>query len=351
MYLNTRVTAATFNATTDKWTVECTSPRGNLSLTARFFIPCIGFAAKRHIPDWPGIDSFQGEIYHSSFWPGKVDVRGKHMAVIGTGATGVQIAQECAKEVGPSGSLSVFVRTPNIALAMRQAKISPEQIEADRSNMGEMLKQRLTTVGGFHWHGLNEPIAKYSPQQREEMFEEMWRLGGFRLLTTFNDVLLNEECNRHTYDFWARKVRERIESERVKDILAPLGMFLPTCRCHVTAIFCSRMHADTDEEIRATPSLRSQTAQPGTRLLRAIQQAQRALHFHSRRLKPNRGDRTDGHPHRRRHPPPRRHHRPCHGLRLRQRRYEGHTHHRSQRRNPAIPLGGRHVHVPGYGRA
>jgi cation diffusion facilitator CzcD-associated flavoprotein CzcO len=58
---------------------------------ASFFIAAIGFAAKRHFPDWKGLDSFKGIIHHSSFWPKDVDVRGKKMAVIGTGATGVQV--------------------------------------------------------------------------------------------------------------------------------------------------------------------------------------------------------------------------------------------------------------------
>ncbi|KIW09579.1 uncharacterized protein PV09_00451 [Verruconis gallopava] len=223
MYLNTRVTAASFNASTDKWLIEGETTSGTkTSYIARFFIPCIGFAAKRHIPDWPSIESFKGEIYHSSFWPDHVDVRGKRVAVIGQGATGVQIAQQCAHDVGPDGELFVFVRTPNIALAMQQAKITPEQNEANRAGLPETLKMRLTTLGGFHWNGVDQPISDFSMEERERMMEEMWQLGGFRILTTFNDILLNEDSNRQVYDFWAKKVRARIHDDRVKDILAPL---------------------------------------------------------------------------------------------------------------------------------
>lgn len=61
----------------------------------KFWTACTGFAAKRYIPDWKGIEDFRGVIHHSSFWPKEgVDVRGKRVAVIGTGATGVQITQE-----------------------------------------------------------------------------------------------------------------------------------------------------------------------------------------------------------------------------------------------------------------
>jgi cation diffusion facilitator CzcD-associated flavoprotein CzcO len=57
---------------------------------ARYFLPNTGFAAKRHIPNWSGIDQFKGTFLHPSFWP-KIEpsVKGKRVAVIGTGSTGV----------------------------------------------------------------------------------------------------------------------------------------------------------------------------------------------------------------------------------------------------------------------
>lgn len=262
MDLNTRITAAVFDASKDRWTIEGVSPKGKVTYSARFFVPCIGFAARRHIPDWPGIDSFKGQIYHSSFWPGNVDVKGKKMVVIGNGATGVQIAQECARDIGDDGELTVFIRTPNIALAMRQAKIPIEQIEADRSKMGDMLKKRLESPGGFHWTGLDKPIRDFTPEERERMFEEMWQMGGFRILTTFNDILLDEECNRQAYDFWVKKVRERINDPKTADILAPLGKKLLVLKMLLRLL---------TRENRTTTPLRRQTPKSRTRLLRPIQ--------------------------------------------------------------------------------
>jgi cation diffusion facilitator CzcD-associated flavoprotein CzcO len=86
---NARVVSAEFNEDTSKWTVRCDNGK---VFRASFFIAAIGFAAKRHFPEWKGLDSFKGIIHHSSFWPKDVDVRGKKMAVIGTGATGVQVS-------------------------------------------------------------------------------------------------------------------------------------------------------------------------------------------------------------------------------------------------------------------
>ena len=103
---STKVETATFDASTNKWIITCDN---GITIRASTFICAIGFAAKRHFPGWKGLDSFQGTIHHSSFWPSEgVDVRGKKMGVVGTGATGIQIAQTCARD---AGELTLFQRS------------------------------------------------------------------------------------------------------------------------------------------------------------------------------------------------------------------------------------------------
>ena len=101
----TCVTGAEFDEDSGKWTVRTVDGR---TARARFLVVAAGFAAKRYIPDFKSLDKFKGTMYHSSFWPPDgVDVRGKRCAVIGTGASGVQIPQEW----GPiAGELKVFQR-------------------------------------------------------------------------------------------------------------------------------------------------------------------------------------------------------------------------------------------------
>lgn len=108
---DSRVVSAEFDRDIQKWVVKTEDGR-----TARcnFLINAIGFAAKRYFPDWKGLENFKGEMHHSSFWPESgVDVKGKRVAVIGTGSTGIQIAQETAKE---ASNVTVFQRTPNLCL-------------------------------------------------------------------------------------------------------------------------------------------------------------------------------------------------------------------------------------------
>ena len=80
---DTRVVGAEFNQKTHKWDIKTEDGR---TAHARYLINAIGFAAKRHFPDWKGLDTFKGEMHHSSFWPETgVDMEGKRVAVIGTG--------------------------------------------------------------------------------------------------------------------------------------------------------------------------------------------------------------------------------------------------------------------------
>jgi cation diffusion facilitator CzcD-associated flavoprotein CzcO len=76
----------------------------------KYFVNCVGTSFKRLVPDFQGLKDYQGQMCHSSFWPKEgVDVKGKSVAVIGTGATGLQIIQDWSKQ---AEKLTIFLRTP-----------------------------------------------------------------------------------------------------------------------------------------------------------------------------------------------------------------------------------------------
>ncbi|KAH8722959.1 hypothetical protein GQ44DRAFT_686050 [Phaeosphaeriaceae sp. PMI808] len=192
---------------------------------ARHVITCTGFAAKRYFPDWKGLDSFKGEMHHTSFWPQEgVDVRGKKVGVVGTGATGVQVIQEWAKEIGEEGSLKVFQRTPQMAFPMRQKKISKEENEAMSANIAAIMKMSRRTNAGFGFEA--EKVLKtfdHSAEERERFYENLWSQGGFRFHgMNYSDVLKDENANEEAYRFWVDRVRARIQDPRKRDLLAPL---------------------------------------------------------------------------------------------------------------------------------
>lgn len=77
--------------------------------TARYLVTATGYLSQPHIPDFPGIKDFRGSVLHTADWQDGFDFAGKKVAVIGTGATAVQLIPEIAAR---AESLTVFQRTP-----------------------------------------------------------------------------------------------------------------------------------------------------------------------------------------------------------------------------------------------
>ena len=215
---NTRVTKAVWNDSDHKWCIEC---ENGTRIKATFMNCCLGFAAKRHFPDWPGLEDYRGYICHSSFWPKEgVDLKGKKVGVIGNGATGIQIAQSAARD---ASELTVFIRTPNTCIPMRQSNLDPKELKADLDTMGYKLgKQRFTTQGGFLYGGKDKNMLDDTPEERDRVLQEGYDAGGFAILFSYNDILLSQEANDYLYNFWAKRTRERISNPEKRDILAPL---------------------------------------------------------------------------------------------------------------------------------
>src|SRR5258708_1870397 len=103
-----RVIGAIYDEQTGCWTV----PLGEDSrFRTRFLITAIGPLSTPTMPRIEGRDSFKKESFHTARWPHEpVDFTGKRVAVIGTGATGVQTIQTIESSVG---HLTVFQRTPD----------------------------------------------------------------------------------------------------------------------------------------------------------------------------------------------------------------------------------------------
>jgi cation diffusion facilitator CzcD-associated flavoprotein CzcO len=172
----TKVIGAKFDEPTDRWLIDCDTGR---KISCRFFLCCTGFAAKRHFPDWPGLEDFQGTICHSSFWPSEgMDVRGKRVAVVGTGATGIQIAQTTARD---AAQLTVFQRTPNLCCPMRQASIDPAKAKADIARLPEIFADRNKTYAGFLYEAQKDiKTFDHTREEQEAFLQKLWDMGGFR---------------------------------------------------------------------------------------------------------------------------------------------------------------------------
>jgi cation diffusion facilitator CzcD-associated flavoprotein CzcO len=236
---NRRVTEAEFDPAHNRWIVR--SNDGSVA-SARYFVLCTGLASKPYVPDLPGLDDFVGERHHTALWPQQgLDLAGKRVGVIGTGASGVQVAQEAA---GVAAHLTVFQRTPNIALPMRQAKLDDDTVRRMKENYPEMYDRRTKTFAGADIDFLATSGVEVSDDDRQAIFERLWAMGGFApWVGSFNDVLVNETTNRAAYDFWRDKTRARIKDPAIAEILAPTepihpyGVKRPSLEQHFYEIF------------------------------------------------------------------------------------------------------------------
>jgi cyclohexanone monooxygenase len=220
---NRRVNEAEFDPARNRWTV-CSSD-GSVT-RARYFVLCTGLGSKPYIPELPGLSDFAGERHHTALWPQQgLDMAGKRVGVIGTGASGVQVAQEAA---AVAVHLTVFQRTPNLALPMRQRKLDDDTIRRMKEDYPRAYQKRRTTFGGFDYEFLEKSASEVSEDERRATFERVWEIGGFApWVGSFNDLLANEQSNRAAYDFWRDKTRARINDPAVAEMLAPTGPIHP----------------------------------------------------------------------------------------------------------------------------
>ncbi|PKV94551.1 cation diffusion facilitator CzcD-associated flavoprotein CzcO [Amycolatopsis echigonensis] len=104
MRFRTVVTGATWDGSCWRVSIE-----GGETVTAKYLLTATGFLSQPKMPDIEGIDRFAGKVIHTTAWDDSYDLAGKRAAVIGTGATAVQLIPEIAKV---AAELTVYQRTP-----------------------------------------------------------------------------------------------------------------------------------------------------------------------------------------------------------------------------------------------
>lgn len=105
----TEVQRMTWDETTATWTIEVRGPDGNTTVTANAVVSAVGQLNRPRYPTIDGMETFNGETFHSARWDHGVDLAGKRVAVVGTGASAMQFVPEIAPAVA---HLDVYQRTP-----------------------------------------------------------------------------------------------------------------------------------------------------------------------------------------------------------------------------------------------
>ena len=120
---HTTVEQTTWDEATQRWTVV--TDRGD-RMRARFVVLANGILTTPKLARIEGMETFKGKSFHTSRWDYTVDLEGKRVGIIGTGATAVQVIPEIAKVVK---HLTVFQRTPSTIDVRDQRATTPQEIE------------------------------------------------------------------------------------------------------------------------------------------------------------------------------------------------------------------------------
>ncbi len=215
---NTRITSAHYDEQEDLWRITTAD---GVEMTAQFLIACCGMLSAPIVERFPGQASFKGELYITGLWPKEpVDLKGKRVAVVGTGATGIQVIQSIAPEVG---SMKVFVRTPQYVIPMHNPKYSREDWEKWGSRFHELKKRVRSTFAGFDYDFDAGPWAEKTPEERTEVLERLWNDGSLALwLASFPEMFVDEEVSEEVSKFVRAKMRTRLQNrEDLCDLLIP----------------------------------------------------------------------------------------------------------------------------------
>ena len=174
MQFNCKVVSTHFDEANDLWRLKIDDGR---ELTSRFVIMAVGLLSIPTPPRLKGMEKFKGRSFHTFYWPHEpVDLAGKKVAVIGTGATGIQVIGEIADKVG---DLTVFQRRPNWAAPLNNGPISDVEMADIRARYDEIFATCARTPGGFEHEPDRRGFYEVSREERLALWDRLYDNPGF----------------------------------------------------------------------------------------------------------------------------------------------------------------------------
>lgn len=213
----TRVAALTFDEPNDCWHVRLDD--GSV-LSCRIVITAIGVLSMPTYPRIDGVERFDGPSFHPFHWPAEgIDLSDKQVAVIGTGATAIQLIPEVAKE---AAHLTVYQRRPNWAAPLNNASISPAEMAEIRARYDEIFEQCRQSPGGFLHSADRRGFWNLSREERLAFWDELYDGPGFGIwLGNFIEIVLDAEANAEFSAYIADRIRARVDDPELAEKLIP----------------------------------------------------------------------------------------------------------------------------------
>jgi cation diffusion facilitator CzcD-associated flavoprotein CzcO len=216
--LDTAVTSVEFDDTEGRWTVG--TEHGDRH-RARFVVMATGCLSSAHDPRFPGQDGFAGQVLSTSSWPaGGVDLRGRRVAQVGTGSSGIQVGSRIAAEVG---HLYVLQRTPNYSIPAWNAPLPTATAALARDGLATIRELTRASPLNLPFTPRRVSALDEEPATLRANLEAAWATGGVLMSTVYPEVLRDERVNAIVGDFVAEKTRARVHDPAVAERLVPKG--------------------------------------------------------------------------------------------------------------------------------
>lgn len=248
--VNTRVTGASFDETTDRWTVVTDTHE---HLTAKYCIMATGCLSTPNLPRFDGLESYEGDWYHTGYWPKSgVDFTGKRVGIIGTGSSAIQSIPVIAAQ---ADHLTVFQRTPNFSIPAWNGPIDEAKEKAWKKAYPDLRARARVSRTGATFDAPDVSALDVSPADRDAIFEKRWNEGSFNFLSAFSDLMTSKEANAHAVNFVHRKIRQRVNDPAVAELLCPKDHPLGTKRLCVDTDYYETYNRDnvTLVDVKTTP--------------------------------------------------------------------------------------------------
>jgi cation diffusion facilitator CzcD-associated flavoprotein CzcO len=215
----TQVRSSIYDESSNRWIVETDTGE---RLRCRYLIFATGPLSKPIAPPFDGLDTFRGEWYLTARWPDQpVSFAGKRVAVIGTGATGIQIVPELAKQ---AAHVTVFQRTPNYAIPGRNRALTDDERGDIKRRYPQIWALTRRHASGFDIPETRKTFDELDPNERRVALAGALERGGFQLLfTTFRDLMVNEQANEVAAEFLRAHIRSVVNDPATAELLCPKG--------------------------------------------------------------------------------------------------------------------------------
>ncbi|MBR1151047.1 NAD(P)/FAD-dependent oxidoreductase [Bradyrhizobium sp. JYMT SZCCT0428] len=217
MQFNAKVEAAQFDEAQHIWRLRIDDGR---ELTCRFVILAIGLLSTPTLPRLEGVESFKGRSFHTFYWPHELlEMAGKKVAIIGTGATAIQIIGEIADKVG---ELTVFQRRPNWAAPLNNGPISNEEMAAIRARYDDIFAACARSPGGFEHEPDRRGFYEVTREERLALWDKLYDEPGFGIwLSNFREIFTDEVANAEFSAYIADRIRRRVNDPVIAEKLIP----------------------------------------------------------------------------------------------------------------------------------